>query len=194
MIVLLQEELWGLYDTKIRKYIRSRVSDAFEAEDLFQEVGFRIIQSEAKIAGVENMESWLYRIATNVIYDFYRRKDSVTYLEDMETALSKLDPVSEETNYNRETAACLLEMAELLPDTYKDALIQSDFRGVPQNDLGEKWGLSYSGAKNRVQRARRKLKKTMLECCEVQTDHQGNIIELVKKDSQKEKYICRKCD
>jgi RNA polymerase sigma-70 factor (ECF subfamily) len=190
----MSEEVWEIYNGKLKKYIRSKVSDAFEAEDLFQEVGVRITQSEAKMSEVENKESWLYRIATNVIYDYYRRKDKVTYLADMETALSKRDPVSEETNYNRETAACLLEMAELLPDSYKEALIQSDFKGVPQNDLGEKWGLSYSGAKNRVQRARRKLKETMLECCDVRSDHQGNILELVNKDSQKGKYICRKCN
>jgi len=190
---LIPEELWNRYNAKLKKYIMGKVSDKFEAEDLLQEVGLRVLKSEGKILEVENVEAWLYRIASNAIIDYYRRKDRLTYTEDVDAVLPNDSPVTEIDNYNNETASCLLKLAEILPATYKEAIIQSDFKGVPQNSLGEAWGLSHSGAKNRVQRARKKLKETMLDCCEVRSDHQGNILELVNKNEDEEKFSCIKC-
>lgn len=190
---MIPEEVWRIYNGEVKKYILSKVSDGFEAEDLFQEVGCRVIQSQGKLMDVENTRSWLYRVATNAIYDHYRRKDKVLYREDMENVLGHGNPTSEEDNYNSEAAACLLKMAELLPQTDKEAVLQSDFKGIPQNRLGEKWGISHSGAKNRVQRARRKLRQKIEACCEVRSDHQGNIIELVHRENAQENLFCTKC-
>ena len=193
---MIPEELWDLYNTKLKNYIMGKVSDKFEAEDLFQEVGFRVLKSEKNIQDVDNVEAWLYRIASNAIIDHYRRKDRLNYVEDVyaiDAVLLKDSSVSEVDNYNKEAASCLLKLTEILPETYKEAILQSDCKGVPQNTLGEAWGLSHSGAKNRVQRARKKLKETMLDCCEVRSDHQGNILELVNKNEEQEKFSCIKC-
>lgn len=193
---MIPEELWDLYNTKLKNYIMGKVSDKFEAEDLFQEVGFRVLKSEKNIQDVDNVEAWLYRIASNAIIDYYRRKDRLNYVEDVDVidaVLLKDSSVSEADNYNYEAATCLLKLTEILPETYKEAILQSDFKGVPQNSLGEEWGLSHSGAKNRVQRARKKLKETMLDCCEVRSDHQGNILELVNKNKDQEKFSCIRC-
>ncbi|HSR03591.1 MAG TPA: sigma-70 family RNA polymerase sigma factor [Proteiniclasticum sp.] len=196
MKALIPEELWDIYNTKLKNYIMGKVSDKFEAEDLFQEVGIRVLKSEKNILEVDNVEAWLYRIASNAIIDYYRRKDRLNYVEDVEAVdavLPKDSSVSETDNYNYETASCLLKLAEILPEKDKEAILQSDFKGVPQNSLSEAWGLSHSGAKNRVQRARKKLKETMLDCCEVRSDHQGNILELVNKNEDQEKFSCIKC-
>lgn len=190
---MIPTELWKLYHTKIRYYIMGKVSDNYEAEDLFQEVGFRVIKSENKIPQVKNIEAWLYRIADNAVIDYYRRKNRFIYLEDMDTVKSKEPYSAESDNYNGETGSCLLEMTEYLPKNYQEAIIKSDYKGLQQNRLKEEWGLSYSGAKNRVQRARKKLKETMLDCCDVTVDKQGNIIELEQKSREGEKYSCERC-
>lgn len=64
-----------------------------------------------------------------------------------------------------------------LPESHKQAIILTEFKNIPQKDLGERIGLSVSGAKSRVQRAREKLKKMLLDCCQFELDHMGNIIE-----------------
>ncbi len=187
------EELWDTYNTKIKNYVRRKVSDEYEAEDIFQEVGFRIIKSESKATVVDNVDAWLFSIARNVIIDYYRSKDRITYFDDMDALDIGEFSSLELGNYNSETASCLLEMAELLPKIYKEAIIESDYNGIQQNLLGEKLGLSYSGAKNRVQRARKKLKENMLDCCEVKADKRGNIVELVNKNNSNSKFSCIKC-
>lgn len=190
---MISEELWNIYNTKLKSYIIRKVSDKYEAEDIFQEVGFRVIKSESKILDVKNIEAWLYRIASNAIVDYYRRKDRFIYIDDIDAANIKESYILELDNYNSETASCLLKLTEFLPTTYKEAIIESDYNGIQQNLLAEKWELSYSGAKNRVQRARKKLKETMLNCCEVKYDKRGNIIELVNKNVLSEEFPCINC-
>ncbi len=187
------EELWDVYDTKIKRYIMRKISDKYEAEDILQEIGFRVIKSEGRNSDVKNVEVWLYCVARNTIIDYYRRKDRFTYMGDVDFLSRKDSYMPGPENYNSEVAACLLELTEYLPTTYKDAIIESDYNGVKQKLLGGKWGLSYSGAKNRVQRARKKLKETMLKCCEVKSDKQGNIIELENKHGSDEGFSCINC-
>ncbi len=50
-------------------------------------------------------------------------------------------------------------------------------QGLTQRELGEKLGISLSGAKSRVQRAREKLKTTLLDCCHFQFDRLGRVID-----------------
>lgn len=190
---MLSEEFWNRYSIKLKSYIHRKVSDKYEAEDIFQEVFYRMFKNENKISEVKNMEAWLYRITNNAIIDYYRSKDRFTTIDDIDSVSIKNDYSPEIDNYNSETASCLLKMAELLPTKDKEAIIESDYNGIQQNLLGEKWGISNSGAKNRVQRARKKLKDTMHKCCEVKSDQQGNIIELVNKKVTGDEFSCIDC-
>ena len=63
-----------------------------------------------------------------------------------------------------------------MPEKYKQAIILTEYEGLTQK-LAEKLGLSLSGAKSRVQRARLKLKELLLNCCHFELDRFGNILE-----------------
>jgi len=67
-------------------------------------------------------------------------------------------------------------MMNSLPELDRQALILTEYRGLTQKELGERLGLSFSGAKSRVQRAREKLKQMLLACCHFELDRQGHII------------------
>lgn len=187
------ELLWERYGEELKRHIRSKVSDGFEAEDILQETYIRAINNEEKLAQMEEPRAWLYRVESNIIVDYYRSKDRYSCVENLDEMDGKgiRDPYLD--NYNRETASCLIRLTELLPEKYKEAIIESDIKGVKQNQLGERWNLSYSGTKNRVQRARKKLKETILDCCDVTSDHQGNIIRLISKEVRKDKFSCMNC-
>ena len=53
----------------------------------------------------------------------------------------------------------------------------TEYQGLTQRELAEKLGLSFSGAKSRVQRAREKLKKMLLDCCHFELDRRGKVID-----------------
>ncbi len=68
-------------------------------------------------------------------------------------------------------------MVERLPDDYREALLFTEYEGLTQKELAERLGVSYSGAKSRVQRAREKLKTMLLACCHFEFDRLGKVID-----------------
>jgi len=185
------EELWKIYGPKLKLYIKKHVSDNYEVEDILQEVGLRIQKNEKKIKDIKNIEAWLYRITKNLIMDYFRGANKYTLIEDINKMTAPATP--EHENYNKETADCLLKLVEYLPLTYKEAIIESDYNGKKQSILGQEWGLSNSGSKSRIQRARKKLKAMLFNCCEVKSDNAGNIIEFHNKDNVRSEFSCIKC-
>jgi RNA polymerase sigma-70 factor (ECF subfamily) len=176
------EEIWAGYSLKLQTYILKHVPDQYEAEDILQEVGVRLQKNANKLDGIRNVEAWLYRIANNLIADYFRRAKKYFPIEDINEISVPFAPEPE--NFNQETAECLLKLVDYLPAADKEAIIESDYNGKKQRILGQKWGLSHSGSKTRIQRARKKLKAVLLNCCEVKSDNAGNIIELRNKEKE----------
>jgi RNA polymerase sigma-70 factor (ECF subfamily) len=78
--------------------------------------------------------------------------------------------------YNACVAQCLNQLVYTLPEPYQQALIKAEVEGIPQNKLAEVLGLSNSGAKSRVQRARKMLKEKLMQLYMIETDSYGNVI------------------
>jgi RNA polymerase sigma-70 factor, ECF subfamily len=66
-------------------------------------------------------------------------------------------------------------MIEKLPETYKEALLLSDFQGIAQREVAKKLRISLSAAKSRIQRARTMLKDLLLKCCHFEFDRYGTV-------------------
>jgi hypothetical protein len=73
-----------------------------------------------------------------------------------------------------ELLPCVAAMMDALPDAYREALRLTEYEGLSQKELSERLGISFSGAKSRVQRARAKLKQELLACCHFQFDQAGS--------------------
>ena len=71
-------------------------------------------------------------------------------------------------------AACDHSLAQL-PEIYRDALDRVDLAGQSHHDAAVELGISTSGMKSRVQRARRQLKDLLTDCCAVQVDRLGAV-------------------
>lgn len=68
------------FDGRLRSYIRPKVRNAEDAEDILQEVWYQF-SNLTNISEIVNIGSWLYRVAKNKITDSYRKKKSES-LED----------------------------------------------------------------------------------------------------------------
>lgn len=86
---------------------------------------------------------------------------------------------------NSELAECIIPFINKLPDKYKEALTLTEFKNYSQIELAEHLGISYSGAKSRVQRAKLKLKEIFEECCNISYDKYGNIIDYKSRHCKK---------
>ncbi|MDP2857675.1 MAG: RNA polymerase subunit sigma, partial [Bacillota bacterium] len=92
----------------------------------------------------------------------------------------------EEENLNSDMGKCLTAMVDDLPEPFRTAIEMVEQRQMMQRDYAATAGLSLSGAKSRIQRARKMLKKKLLDCCSVELDRLGNVLDFRhKNDSHK---------
>jgi RNA polymerase sigma-70 factor, ECF subfamily len=177
------EDIWRDLASELRGFIRARISDHATAEDILQDVFVKIHQKLPTLRAGERLEAWVWRITRNAIADHFRRaRPSESLPEDFSAAfeneveLPDLNP-------------CVRRFVGELPPAYRDALILTEWQGMSQDELAKKLGLSVSGAKSRVQRARSQLKELLLDCCRFEIDRRGNVIDYTSRA----KSECRDC-
>jgi len=171
------ESLWEQYCCQLKAFIRSRVADEEDVEDLLQEVFIRIHTHLCCLRDLSKLESWIYQIARNAIIDHYRSRHPGI-------ELSESIPSEVETDaYDPEAvlALSLGGMVAELPTSYRDALVLTEYQGLNQRQMADRLGISFSGAKSRVQRARRMLRDMLLACCHFELDRRGAIIDYYER-------------
>jgi RNA polymerase sigma-70 factor (ECF subfamily) len=175
-MVTITEQAWEAFHTPLHQFIRRRVADEATAEDLLQEVFLKIHQQGAQLRDARRLESWIYQITRNLIIDYYRsHHHHMTTPEDVE-GLDLPEEIPDDDIVS-ELLPCVRAMVLALPDQDRQALILTEYQGLTQKELGERLGLSFSGAKSRVQRAREKLKQELLACCHFELDRRGHILD-----------------
>ena len=162
---------------RVLGFVSRRVRSREDAEDIAQEVMLRIHRHSADLEDVDRMGAWVHRIAANAIADHYRRPARREVPSGQASDVPELDSqpppamaVGSADDVRRELAACLSPLVERLPPLYRQALEVTEFRGLSQVEAAAALGLSVSGMKARVQRARRQLREQLLECCHVELD------------------------
>ena len=181
------QQIWSEFSDRLRAFIRRRVDSAADAEDILQDVFLRIHRHAGSLEHQERLVSWLFQVTRNAVTDYYRapvrrRELPVGAPPDLEEAAGHAGAWSEDEDEaldqaGRELAHCLRPMLSRLPDHYREAVTLIDLEGLSQQDAANQAGLSLSGMKSRVQRGRRALEQVMHDCCRIETDTGGRIME-----------------
>jgi RNA polymerase sigma-70 factor, ECF subfamily len=172
-MIAASEQLWETFSVPLQQFIRRRVPDPHSAEDILQDVFLKIHTRITTLHQQDRVAAWIYQITRNAITDYYRAQRPTA---DLAETLTMTDDLPEE-DVVRELLPCVAAMVEALPDAYREALRLTEYAGLSQKELSDRLGISFSGAKSRVQRARAKIKQQLLECCHFQFDHAGRIID-----------------
>lgn len=165
---------WGETRDRLGRFIAARVGDPAEAEDVLHDVLERAVARLPQLREADCLHAWLYGIARNAITDHYRRR--ARNRTDGGNDLDALPAPEPEADGATDLLACLEPMLRGLDARDREALTLADMQGVAQKDLPDRLGLSYSGAKSRVQRARHKLRARFEACCAVERDVRGTVV------------------
>jgi RNA polymerase sigma-70 factor (ECF subfamily) len=168
------DQRWAETLARLDAFVAARVGDRETAADITQDVLVRSIASGA-LQHVDNPTAWLYRSARNAVIDHYRTRrthDSTDQLDQWPSGETSADEPNEAT---RELAYCLRPLLEQLPEPARDALTRVDLEGATHREAANTLGISVSGMKSRVQRARRDLRDLLERCCAVEVDTVGAV-------------------
>lgn len=141
---------------RLRNFIRRRVFDAAEAEDILQEVLYELVAAHRVMQPIEQAGAWLMRVARNRIIDRFRRRQSEPFAtrtlarpegEDEEAgSLEDLLPSIEPGPEGEAIRQVLLEQVEdaldELPPEQREVFIAHELEGASFKELAARWDVS----------------------------------------------------
>ena len=167
------EAIWTVFSDQLKQFILSRMADKSFVDDILQDVFVKIHAHIETLKDDTKIESWVYQITRNTIIDHYRGQKIMV---DVPDHLPAFDPIPEE-NATKQLASGIRPMIERLPEKYRQALLLTEYQNFNQKQLAQHLGISVSGAKSRVQRARKMLKDMFMQCCHFEFDRYGTVID-----------------
>jgi RNA polymerase sigma factor (sigma-70 family) len=141
--------------TRLRNFIRRRVPDPSDAEDIVQEVFYELVEANRLLMPIEHVTGWLYRVARNRITDLFRKKKPERFSDvaienengevlQFEDLLPSLD-AGPEALYFRNVLLDELEIAiDALPDEQREVFIAHELDGRSFKELSAETGVSVS--------------------------------------------------
>jgi RNA polymerase sigma-70 factor (ECF subfamily) len=154
---------------RLRAFIRRRVRSDAEADDVLQDVLAKLVERGAEVSE-GSLHAWLWTVARRAVIDRARASRTREELsEDIEAHAAQ----APDESALRELAACTAPMLATLERDDRELLERVDLAGESQADLARALGLSNSGLKSRVQRARTRLREQFERCCVIQRDVHG---------------------
>ncbi|HKT71643.1 MAG TPA: RNA polymerase sigma factor [Steroidobacteraceae bacterium] len=140
---------------RLRSFIRRRVLDAADAEDILQEVLFELVAAHRVMQPIEQAGAWLMRVARNRIIDRFRKKSTeslsaqplgVSDIEDEPVALEDLLPSSDAGPEALAVREFLLEQIEEalqeLPREQREVFVAHELEGASFKELADRWSVN----------------------------------------------------
>lgn len=158
--------------SRLREFIRRRVPDPRDAEDILQEVFYELVEANRLMMPIEHVTGWLFRVARNRITDLFRKKkpeplgDATAADENEEPLrLEDLLPAPDagpDALYARGVLLDELELAiDELPEEQRDVFVAHELEGRSFKDLAAESGASVNTLLSRKRYAVRHLRKRL---------------------------------
>jgi RNA polymerase sigma factor (sigma-70 family) len=134
-------------------YIRNRIPDKMEAEDILQDVFYQLTIGFNEIRRIEALTAWLYKVADNRITDLFRKKKTARINfkenkangEDGPLSLEEILPSLGTTPEDEEIKEMIWEAIEdtlsELPEEQRDVFVANEFEDMSFKEISEKTGI-----------------------------------------------------
>jgi RNA polymerase sigma factor (sigma-70 family) len=139
--------------SRLRNFIRRRVPDPRDAEDVLQEVFYKLVEANRLLMPIEHVTGWLFRVARNRITDLFRKKRPETFSDsavaDQDDELLRLEDLlpspdaGPEVLYARRVLLDELELAvDELTEEQREVFVAHELEGRSFKDMAAETGVS----------------------------------------------------
>jgi RNA polymerase sigma factor (sigma-70 family) len=135
------DEAFAREQRRLRNFIRKRVADERDADDILQDVFYELVEASRLLKPVEFVTAWLFRIAQNRITDLFRRKRPEVPAGDLGDVFLSSSAGPEEAYTQRVLLEELVAGLEELPSEQREVFIAHELEGQSFNDLAAATGV-----------------------------------------------------
>jgi RNA polymerase sigma factor (sigma-70 family) len=138
--------------SRLRNFIRRRVPDPSDAEDIVQEVFYELVEANRLLMPIEHVTAWLFRVARNRVTDLFRKKKPEAFSDAMIDENGELLQIEDllpspdagpEALYVRNVLLDELELAlDELPEEQRDVFVAHELEGRSFKEMAAETGLS----------------------------------------------------
>ena len=139
--------------SRLRNFVRRRVPDPSDVEDIVQEVFYELVEANRLLMPIEHVSGWLFRIARNRITDLFRKRKPQAFSDaavvDDDGELLRIEDLlpspdaGPEAVYFRNVLLDELESAlEELPDQQREVFVAHELEGRSFKELSLETGVS----------------------------------------------------
>src|SRR5437762_7484423 len=139
--------------SRLRNFIRRRVPDPADAEDIVQEVFSELVEANRLLMPIEHITGWLFRVARNRITDLFRKKKPDSFsdaaVEDEDGELLRIEDLlpspdaGPEALYVRSVLLDELELAiDELPEEQREVFLAHELEGRSFQEMAVETGVS----------------------------------------------------
>jgi RNA polymerase sigma factor (sigma-70 family) len=166
------ERAVALEGGRLRNFIRRRVADPRDAEDILQEVFYELVEANRLLMPIEHVTAWLFRVARNRITDLFRKKKpenfSAVAVEDNEGEVRQLEELlpspdaGPEQEFLRQAVLEEMELAlEELPEEQREVFVGHEIEGRSFKEMAEESGVGVNTLLSRKRYAVLHLRKRL---------------------------------
>ena len=167
--------------SRLRNFIRRRVPELRDAEDILQDVFYELVEANRLLMPIEHVSGWLFRVARNRIIDFFRKKkperfgdpvvaDEGDQLLQLEEVLPSPD-AGPEALYARKVLLDELELAVgELPEAQREVFVAHEVEGRSFKEIAAETGVSVNTLLSRKRYAVRRLRERLQRIYDEFTD------------------------
>ena len=158
------EKIYNLYYSRIYSYIKKRISNHQECEDLTNDVFINFYKKMENFNEERcSVSTWLYVIASNRLKNYYRDMKEELLLENMEVYIGTDEETPEKILELEEMRQELLEALKMLSVKERSILIQKFYMGKSSVEIAENMELTAGNVRIIQKRSLEKLKKILEE-------------------------------
>jgi RNA polymerase sigma factor (sigma-70 family) len=160
---------------RLLAYIRNRIPDRIEAEDILHDVFYQLTIGFNDIRRLENLTAWLYRVTDNRIKDLFRKKRPVTFsyrenaAEDeegpltLEEILPSVGTTPEDEDLKELIWKTIEETLSELPEEQRSVFVDNEFEDLSFKEISQKTGVGVNTLISRKRYAVLALRKKLNE-------------------------------
>ena len=156
-------QLYAHYRGELYRFFLRQCGHAALAEELYQELWMRVIQSRQRYEHTARFSTWLYRIAHNLLMDHFRRHQPEVAEDDPDSLPGEDDNSPLQAASREELQARFATVLARLPFEQRQAFLLKEEAGLSLQDIADVCGTTTETVKSRLRYAVARLRKALKE-------------------------------